>query len=538
VTEGVSISGPGPQKLIVRRLASSNFRIFTVTATGSVSLSGMTIRDGLLGGIGASGGGITSGSGTLQVTNCSLLNNGAPFGGGVATQGGTLTLTNCIFSGNSGTSAGGGVYSDAATVTITNCAFTGNNHSASGGGLYLQNGVIDIINSLIADSGGGQAGGILNQGATTNITNSTLWNNFTESNGGGIYCGSGTVNVTNCTVSDNTTSQSVRSGAGVFASSGHVNIKSSIIASNHSVGIMDDLGGAGTFMSQGFDLIGENGGASAAFPAGNPNPNNDIVGTPASPIDPKLDPNGLRDNGGATATVALQSDSFAIDKGTSNGSTGHLTTDQRGLGYLRTIDDPGVPNAAGGDGADSGAFEFGAHVPTVSRKTHGAAGTFDLDVAVGSNGGIECRSGGATNDHQLVITFPTSVSVTGNPQAMVTAGTGQIGSNGSANGGVVSVSGATVTIPLTNIANAQKIGVTLFNVSNGSQTNDVSIPVGILLGDTSGNGSVNASDVSQTKARSGQAVDATNFRSDVTVNGSINASDVSLVKSKSGTALP
>ena len=62
--------------------------------------------------------------------------------------------------------------------------------------------------------------------------------------------------------------------------------------------------------------------------------------------------------------------------------------------------------------------------------------------------------------------------------------------------------------------------------------------MGLLNGDTTGNGSVNASDVSQTKARSGQPVDATNFRNDVTVNGSINASDVSLVKTQSGTALP
>ena len=67
---------------------------------------------------------------------------------------------------------------------------------------------------------------------------------------------------------------------------------------------------------------------------------------------------------------------------------------------------------------------------------------------------------------------------------------------------------------------------------------NVTIPMGILLGDTSGNATVNASDVSQTKSKSGQPIDATNFRTDVTVNGSINASDVSLVKSKSGTALP
>jgi hypothetical protein len=62
--------------------------------------------------------------------------------------------------------------------------------------------------------------------------------------------------------------------------------------------------------------------------------------------------------------------------------------------------------------------------------------------------------------------------------------------------------------------------------------------MGVLLGDTTGNGTVNATDVSETKSKSGQSVNASNFRDDVTVSGNINSTDVSTVKSKSGTALP
>jgi hypothetical protein len=62
--------------------------------------------------------------------------------------------------------------------------------------------------------------------------------------------------------------------------------------------------------------------------------------------------------------------------------------------------------------------------------------------------------------------------------------------------------------------------------------------MGILWGDTNGNRAVNAADVSQTKSRSGQAVDGTNFRSDVNANGSINAGDATLCKQYSGTSLP
>ena len=50
---------------------------------------------------------------------------------------------------------------------------------------------------------------------------------------------------------------------------------------------------------------------------------------------------------------------------------------------------------------------------------------------------------------------------------------------------MVITSGNVVTIPLTNVANAQTINVTLNNV-NGST--NVTIPMGVLIGDVNGNG--------------------------------------------------
>ena len=58
---------------------------------------------------------------------------------------------------------------------------------------------------------------------------------------------------------------------------------------------------------------------------------------------------------------------------------------------------------------------------------------------------------------------------------------------------MVSVNGAIVTVPLTNVANAQRITLTLFSVNDGANAANVAIPTGVLLGDTNGNGSVNAS---------------------------------------------
>jgi N-acetylneuraminic acid mutarotase len=171
----------------------------------------------------------------------------------------------------------------------------------------------------------------------------------------------------------------------------------------------------------------------------------------------------------------------------------------------------------------------------VSRKTHSFVGDFDLNLPLSGTPAIECRSGGATNDYAIVLTFNANITVNGNPQAAVTAGIATIGSGGVGNGGRALITGNIVTIPLTNVANAQTINVTLYGV-NGST--NIMIPMSILIGDTNGNGRVNASDVSQTKSRVGQQIDVTNFRSDVNANGYIDAVDVALMKASVGTGLP
>ena len=112
----------------------------------------------------------------------------------------------------------------------------------------------------------------------------------------------------------------------------------------------------------------------------------------------------------------------------------------------------------------------------------------------------------------------------------MTSGAGSVAS--------ASASGVEITVNLTGVVTGQTIAVTLFNVNDGTNTGNVVIPMGVLVGDSNANGTVNASDVSQTKARLGQTITSANFRSDVNANGGINGSDVSLVKSRLGTGLP
>jgi hypothetical protein len=81
----------------------------------------------------------------------------------------------------------------------------------------------------------------------------------------------------------------------------------------------------------------------------------------------------LADNGGPTQTMELLPGSPAIDAGIAAGAS----FDQRGL--PRTVDDPGVANAATSDGTDIGAFE--AEVPCVL--------TCPADISVANDPG-EC----------------------------------------------------------------------------------------------------------------------------------------------------
>jgi len=171
----------------------------------------------------------------------------------------------------------------------------------------------------------------------------------------------------------------------------------------------------------------------------------------------------------------------------------------------------------------------------VSRHTHGDAGSFDIDLPLMGSPGIECRTTGGTNDHEIVVILPSDATTYEGPGAVVTAGTATIGSGGVYNGGHVTINGNTVTIPLTNVADAQIINVTLWGVNS---IGNLLIPMGILAGDVNGNGAVNASDVSQTKPRLGQQISAINFRSDVNANGFIDAADIAMIKGALGTGLP
>ena len=427
-----------------------------------------------------------------------------------------LTLTN----GDATGSTGGAIYNDHATVGLTSCVVTGNKANA-GGGIYNQ----------------GSTSGV----ASLTLNNTTLTANSTVGqfgNGGAIFStgvsgGTALLTLTNCTVTGNTT---VIGTPGIenfgFSGTASASVKNCTFSGNnfsndHATLLVANTifnagnGGAsltnisGTITSQGHNLSSDAvGGDGTTAPGGFLNGPGDIRNT-----DPQLDPAGLANNGGPTMTIALQSTSPAIDGGDDNLAP---LTDQRG--YPRF----GV--------SDIGAFELPGTLPPVplvsivSRKFHGGSGPFEIDL-LSSEPPVECRTGGATGDHTIVFTFENPLT---SVDSVALTGVGKVSSS------EIGADAHEYVVNVTGVANAQTISVSLANVTDslGNQSDTVIASMGVLLGDTTGNGNVNASDVSLTKLKSGEAADASNFREDVTVSGSINASDVSSVKLKSGTALP
>ncbi|MGC3990057.1 MAG: DUF3500 domain-containing protein [Chthoniobacteraceae bacterium] len=229
-----------------------------------------------------------------------------------------------------------------------------------------------------------------------------------------------------------------------------------------------------------------------------------------------------------TSTLAYQwyKDDAAISGATSSSYTiSSATASSAGSYYVV------VANAYGTVSSSSATVTVTGSTTTTpstvaSRLVQGSL-TADLVLNMSGTPTVECRSGGSSGVYQLVLDFPNTVTYS---SPRVTTGTATISSSSLS-------SSSEITINLTGVTNAQTIGVTV-TVSDGSSSANIVVPMSVLIGDTNGNGVVNASDVSQVKASVGVDLSASNARLDVTANGSINSSDVSLVKSLIGTYLP
>jgi hypothetical protein len=329
----------------------------------------LTIHDGTIADNRADHGAGIYNTGVMEISQSSLVQNDAgkqeSDGGGIHNRG-TLRITHSTISRNHGDGRGGGIFnSGSATLTILHSTVSSNvsyysSMSGSGGGIsnggtleiesstLLHNiaqwggaiatgGRARIANSSISGNYGDNVGGISHSSGSLEITNSTVYGNGGYETAGGIIS-SGTLAITHSTITNNALSSDYGEGeAGGIISSGTATLRNTIVANNHvhREG-MGTVNCSGTIIDGGYNIEDE---ASCGFSAENGSYPN---------TDPLLDPEGLKDNGGPTHTIALLPGSPAIDAipaGTADCGT-EIRRDQRGVSRPQ------------GPGCDIGAFEL------------------------------------------------------------------------------------------------------------------------------------------------------------------------------------
>jgi hypothetical protein len=511
----IVITGAGASTTIID--ANQLDRVFHVHLNRFATISGVTIRNGFVAAP-AVGGGIYN-EGSLTLNNTAITGNNASYGGGGIYTKGSSALTNTTISQNNTDNNGGGLSTEG-TTTTTNCTFS-QNHAGSYGAGIENLGSLTIRSSTVdnnhAQSGGG---GIYNDGALF-LIDSTISMNAANVDGGGIYNdfrGStyaySTSIVYNAADADN--NQTGGAGGGIFKndSTGNVfNLRNTLVAGNdiQNAPVYDEC--YGTLTSYGRNLFGADFACAVVVGSGSFTTLNSFT---------TLGP--LRNNGGPTLTVALLAGSNAIDGGDPVlgciDNIGTLATDQRGFARVA------------GARCDIGAFEFNpvsspVLTNAVSRRVHGAAGTYDLPLSsVATNPTTEPRIGPSQT---IVFTFDKPVSAA---TATITEGT--------ATAGVPTFSGNNVIVGLTGVTNQQYVTVSLSSVasSDGGTGGSGSVRIGFLVGDVNQNRVVTVADLGLVNAQLAQPVTAANYLKDVNVSGTLTVGDKGMANSNLTKALP
>lgn len=326
INKNLTIQGPGANVLTLA--GNSTNRVVNVTSGATVTISGLTITNSQI--VIVSGGAVWN-EGNLTLSETIVRDSQAANGGGIFNNG-NLTVERSTIANNFAYGNGGGIEtsnSPTASLTLVNSTISGNSAAESGGGIYVPAGTFNLINATVTgnraendNNNSGTGGGIFtNAAAIVTLKNNIIAGNFTRPN-----------------------------------------------ANNPAA---NDVGG-NNITGASYNLIGD--ASSAGGIVNNTNGNlvgNNGAGTISISTIIETAPNA---NGGTTPTYALAPNSPAIDKGSQANSNftefvfAPITTDQRGA--ARPFDNPSVPNAAGGDGSDIGAFEIQA-APTAANVSVG-----------------------------------------------------------------------------------------------------------------------------------------------------------------------
>lgn len=318
VGTSLTISGPGASNLAVSGNSAS--QVFVVAGGVQVSISNLTVENGMAPYC-AYGGGISN-SGTLTLTQVVMSGNVVGYspctapGGGAIVNGGTLILQNSTLTGNSAYRWGGGI-NNGGIANVVNSTFV--NNSGLDGAAFFNSGTLTVTGSTFYQNSAGcgaGGGGVIEENNTGKATffNSTMVSN-SACLGGAISDYGGQIQIAFSTLSGNAANYQ---GGSLYG--GPITIKNSILANSPLAGNCS----VGSSTSGGFNLSDDDSCSSFLTATG------DMNGVSAY-----LDPNGLQNNGGPTQTIALVQGSPAIDAipvaDCTDTAGNPVTVDQRGI---------------------------------------------------------------------------------------------------------------------------------------------------------------------------------------------------------------
>jgi len=265
--KNLTLNGPGAERLTIS--GNRVDRVFLISTTASVNLSGLTIANGQASDF---GGGIYN-AGILNVNDSTFANNGVfsndvsvpVIGGGGLYNQGVLSLTNSLFLDNwtvSGSvAARGGALYNQGTARVISGTFSGNSALDGGGIGNGPGGTLEISNSTFSNNRGSYGGAIRNWGTLT-VSDSIFSENGTDwGEGGGIFNG-GVSRVAGSTFTRN------RAGVGGALSSGEgtLLLVNSTLASNQATGVGGGIYNAGLLTVTNSTLSGNGaGGGGGGF---------------------------------------------------------------------------------------------------------------------------------------------------------------------------------------------------------------------------------------------------------------------------------
>ena len=233
----------------------------------------------------------------------------------------------------------------------------------------------------------------------------------------------------------------------------------------------------------------------------------------------------VSENGGPyTIWMAHTPATSAIYDGRPNSTYAFYSIAEDGAGNLET-----PPSSADTSTATPGSPPVQLTAAS-SRKFHGSAGPFDIDLPLSGNPGIECRSGGANGDYILVFTFA-------NPLTRVDGAS--VSGTGVFNGGEIGPDPHQYFVTLTGVASGQYLHVSVHGAGDatGNFSDSSQVVMGVLVGDVNGDGFVLSGDYTAVRQKSGAPVNSNTFRYDINADGFILSGDYTTVRKLSGNHL-